>query len=60
MNDEIRNLANALGLVVASVWNGYTRRWIVSERDAYYPLYTTTDYATLIERLKNGGRFPPL
>jgi len=60
MNDEIRNLANALGLVVASVWNGYTRRWIVSERDAYYPLYTTTDYATLIEGLKNGGRFPPL
>jgi len=60
MTEEIRNLANALGLVVASVWNGYTRRWIVSERDAYRPLFTTDDYDTLIAGLKNGGRFPPL
>jgi len=60
MTEEIRNLANALGLVVASVWNGYSRRWIVSERDAYRPLFTTDDYDTLIAGLKNGGRFPPL
>jgi len=60
MNDEIRNLANALGLVVASVWNGYSRQWIVSERDAYRPLFTTTDYDTLVEGLRNGGRFRPL
>ena len=60
MNNEIRNLANALGLVVASVWNGYSRQWIVSERDAYRPLFTTNDYDTLVEGLRNGGRFRPL
>ena len=60
MNEEIRSLANALGLVVASVWNGYTRRWIVSERDGYRPLFTTDNYDTLVEGLRNGGRFPPL
>jgi hypothetical protein len=60
MNDEIRNLANALGLVVASVWNGYSRQWIVSERDGYRPLFTTNDYDTLVEGLRNGGRFRPL
>lgn len=58
MTQEVRDLANALGLVVASVWDGYVRKWIVQERDGYYPLYTTTDYHTLIEGLKNGGRFP--
>lgn len=60
MTKEIIELANALGLVVSSVWDGYSRKWIVQERDAYYPLYTTTDYDTLIRGLKNGGRFPPL
>ena len=60
MPKEVIELANALGLVVASVWDGYTRKWIVQERDGYYPLFTTTDYDTLIEGLKNGGRFSPL
>jgi hypothetical protein len=60
ITNEIRELANSLGLVVASVWDGYVRKWIVQERDGYYPLYTTTDYDTLIEGLKNGGRFRPL
>ena len=60
MNDEIRNLANALGLVVASVWNGYSRQWIVSERDGYRPIFTTNEYDRLVEGLRNGGRFRPL
>lgn len=60
MNEEIRNLANALGLVVASVWDGYSRKWIVSERDGYYPIFTTNEYDRLIEGLRNGGRFRPL
>lgn len=60
MPKEVIELANALGLVVASVWDGYSRKWIVQERDGYYPLYTTTDYDTLIEGLRNGGRFRPL
>lgn len=60
MPKEVIELANRLGLVVASVWDGYTRKWIVQERDGYYPLYTTTDYDTLIEGLRNGGRFRPL
>lgn len=60
MNTEIRDLANALGLVVASVWNGYSRQWIVSERDGYRPIFTTTDYDTLVQGLRNGGRFRPL
>jgi hypothetical protein len=60
MTEEIRNLANALGLVVASVWNGYTRQWIVSERDGYRPIFTTNEYDRLLEGLKNGGKFRPL
>lgn len=60
MTDEIKNLANALGLVVSSVWNGYTRLWIVSESVGYNPLFTTTDYDTLVHGLRNGGRFRPL
>jgi hypothetical protein len=58
MTQEIRDLANILGIVVASVWNGYTRKWIVSERDAYYPLFTTDDYDTLVQRLKSGRIYP--
>lgn len=60
MNDEIRNLASALGLVVATVWDGYCRKWIVSERDGYIPLFTTTDYDTLVQGLRKGGKFPSL
>ena len=60
MTEEIRNLANALGLVVASVWDGYSRKWIVSERDGYVPLFTTNDYDTLVQGLRDGGRFRPL
>lgn len=60
MNKEIVNLANSLGLVVASVWDGYSRKWIVSERDGYYPIFTTNDYDKLIEGLRNGGRFSSL
>lgn len=60
MNDEIRNLANALGLVVASVWDGYSRKWIVSERDGYAPLFSTSDYDTLVQGLRNGGHFRSL
>jgi len=56
MNEEIRNLANSLGLVVASVWNGYSRQWIVSERDGYRPIFTTNEYDRLVEGLRNGGR----
>lgn len=58
MNAEIVSLANSLGVVVASVWNGYTRKWIVQERDAYYPLFTTDDYDTLVQRLKSGKIYP--
>lgn len=60
MTAEIRDLANALGLVVASVWDGYSRKWIVSERDGYYPIFTTTDYDTLVQGLRAGGRFRSL
>ena len=60
MNEEIRKFANDLGLVIASVWDGYSRKWIVSERDGYFPIFTTSDYDTLIEGLKNGGVFRPL
>lgn len=60
MNQEIISLANALGLVVASVWDGYSRKWIVSERDGYYPIFTTTDYDTLVQGLKSGGHFRSL
>ena len=60
MTQELRDLANALGLVVASVWNGYSRKWIVSERDGYLPIFTTNDYDTLVQGLRNGGRFHPL
>lgn len=60
MTQELRDLANALGLVVASVWDGYSRKWIVSERDGYVPLFTTTDYDTLVQGLRDGGRFRPL
>jgi hypothetical protein len=58
MTQEIRDLASGLGIVVASVWNGYTRKWIVSERDGYYPLFTTDDYDTLVHRLKSGRIYP--
>jgi len=58
MNAEIVSLANSLGVVVASVWNGYTRKWIVQERDAYYTLFTTDDYDTLVQRLKSGRIYP--
>jgi hypothetical protein len=58
MNAEIVSLANSLGVVVASVWNGYTRKWIVQERDGYYPLFTTDDYDTLVQRLKSGNIYP--
>jgi hypothetical protein len=60
MTQEIRDLANALGLVVASVWDGYSRKWIVSERDGYYPIFTTNEYDRVIEGLRNGGRFRSL
>ena len=60
MTRELRDLANTLGLVVASVWNGYSRKWIVCERDGYLPIFTTNDYDTLIEGLRKGGRFRPL
>ena len=60
MTQEIRDLANALGLVVASVWDGYSRKWIVSERDGYVPMFTTNDYDRLITGLRNGGRFDSL
>lgn len=60
MTKEITDLANALGLVVASVWDGYSRKWIVSERDRYLPIFTTNDYDTLIGGLRNGGVFRPL
>jgi hypothetical protein len=60
MNQEIINLANALGLVVASVWDGYSRKWIVSERDGYRPIFTTNDYDTLVQGLRDGGRFRSL
>jgi hypothetical protein len=52
ITEELRNLANSLGLVIASVWDGYSRKWIVSEREGYYPLFTTTDYDTLVQRLR--------
>jgi hypothetical protein len=58
MNPEIVALANSLGVVVASVWDGYSRKWIVQERDGYYPLFTTTDYDTLVQRLKSGRIYP--
>jgi hypothetical protein len=58
MTQEVRDLANALGVVVASVWDGYTRKWIVQERDGYYPLFTTNDYDTLVQRLKTGRVYP--
>lgn len=58
--NEIRDLANALGLVVASVWDGYSRKWIVCERDGYVPLFTTNDYDTLVQGLRNGGHFRQL
>ena len=60
LTPEIRDLANALGLVVTSVWDGYVRKWIVSERDGYYPIFTTTDYDTLVQGLRAGGRFRSL
>lgn len=58
MTQEIRDLANAMGIVVASVWDGYSRKWIVSERDGYYPLFTTTDYDTLVQKLRSGRIYP--
>ena len=58
MTQEIRDLANAMGIVVASVWDGYVRKWIVSERDGYYPLFTTTDYDTLVQKLRSGRIYP--
>ncbi|NDH09426.1 MAG: hypothetical protein EBY16_07425 [Gammaproteobacteria bacterium] len=60
MTQEIRDLANSLGLVVASVWDGYSRKWIVSERDGYCTLFTTNDYDTLVQGLRDGGKFRPL
>lgn len=60
MTQELRDLANALGLVVASIWDGYSRKWIVSEKGLYYPLFTTTDYDTLVQGLRAGGRFRSL
>lgn len=60
MTQEMRDLANALGLVVASVWDGYSRKWIVSERDGYYPIFTTNEYDRVIEGLRKGGRFRSL
>jgi hypothetical protein len=58
MTQEIRDLANAMGIVIASVWDGYSRKWIVSERDGYYPLFTTTDYDTLVQKLRSGRIYP--
>lgn len=61
MNQEIRDLANALNLIVSSVWDGYSRKWIVHERDgAYHPIFTTNEYDRLIEGLKHGGKFRSL
>lgn len=58
MNPEIISLANSLGVVVASVWDGYSRKWIVQERDGFCPLFTTNDYDTLVQRLKTGRIYP--
>jgi hypothetical protein len=58
MTQEIRDLANSLGIVVANVWDGYSRKWIVSERDGYSPLFTTTDYDTLVQKLRSGRIYP--
>lgn len=60
LTQEMRDLANALGLVIASVWDGYSRKWIVSERDGYYPIFSTNEYDRVIEGLRRGGRFDPL
>ncbi|NBU33400.1 hypothetical protein EBS40_02090 [bacterium] len=64
MNQEIVDLADALGLVVFSTWNAHTniRTWIVQEKDIVgcYPIFTTNEYDRLIEGLRNGGRFRPL
>ena len=60
MTQEICDLADSLGLVVTSEWNGYTRKWIVKEKGDYYPVFTTNEYDRLVEGLRNGGKFRPL
>lgn len=60
MTQEVRDLANILGLVVASVWDGYSRKWIVCERDGYLPVFKTDDYDTLVQGLRSGGKFRSL
>lgn len=60
ITQEMKDLAKSLGLVVASVWDGYTRKWIVSEKDRYHPIFTSNEYDRVIEGLRNGGRFRSL
>jgi hypothetical protein len=60
MTQEVRDLANALDLVVTSVWDGYSRKWIVKEKDGFYTIFTTNEYDRLMEGLRNGGKFRSL
>lgn len=60
ITQEMKDLANALNLIVTSIWDGYSRKWIVSEKDVYYPIFTTNEYDRVIEGLRKGGQFRPL
>jgi len=61
ITQEMRDLANNLGLIVSSVWDGLSRKWIVHERNgAYHPVFTTNEYDRLMDGLRNGGKFRSL
>lgn len=57
---EMIELANSLKLVVSSIWDGYTRTYVVHEKGGYHPILTTNDYDRIMHGLRNGGRFAPL
>jgi len=60
MSSEIITLAASLGLIVSSVWDGYTRRWFVQRKEDSTIIYSTNEYDRLMDGLRNGGKFRPL
>ena len=46
-------LAGRHDLTIDTVWNGYSRKWIVMDKDGVQ-LFTTDCYDTLLQRLESG------
>lgn len=62
-NALLNILAGRHDLTIDTVWNGYSRKWIVMDKDNVQ-LFTTDCYDNLLHRLESGeglkiGSLPP-